>query len=179
MGLPQPLHRRDVNGFGLFHLFNKDRQEALQQSYKLKPPAKVSKHHSISITHRGLDQALCLDHRHRRLPAPCAQALEITSTSLSVYPSPGCSIEAPPLSRIAIDATATSDDASTLRESTKPHATQKPRSTMPSRFDVSDKGDAHRSASGSLQPEPTFKDDVHKWLNDAARRHHLTRETRI
>jgi uncharacterized membrane protein len=50
-----PLHRRDAYDLALFQLFNKDWQEALQQSYRLKPPAKVSKHHSTSTTHRGLD----------------------------------------------------------------------------------------------------------------------------
>jgi hypothetical protein len=39
MGMPQPLHERDAYSLALFHLFSKDWQEALQQSYKLKPPA--------------------------------------------------------------------------------------------------------------------------------------------
>jgi hypothetical protein len=67
-GDARPLYRRDAYGLTLFHLlFNKDWQKALQQFYKLKPPAKMSKHYPISTTNRGLDQALCLDHRHRRL----------------------------------------------------------------------------------------------------------------
>jgi hypothetical protein len=147
-------------------------------TYKLQPPAKVLKHHSTSTTYRGLVQALCLDHRHRRLlgtskKVPCAQASKTTSTSLSLstYPSSRCSTEVPPLSRLAIDATAMSDDASTLRKSTKPHPTPKPRSTSPPRIDFSDKGSAHHSATGSLQPDPISKDDAHKWENDAARRH--------
>jgi hypothetical protein len=48
-------------------IFNKDWQEVLQQLYKLNPLTNVSKHHSTSTRHRGLDQASCLG--HRRLPS--------------------------------------------------------------------------------------------------------------
>jgi hypothetical protein len=109
------LHRRHAYGFALFHLFNKDWQKALQQSYKLTPPTTVSKHHTTSTTHRGLDEALCLSHHHRRLPGNIQikllvhDALEVTSTSQSTYPSPECPIKANPLSRLAIDATTVHD----------------------------------------------------------------------
>jgi hypothetical protein len=165
------------------YIFNKDWQQALQLSYKLKPRAKVSKHHSTSTMHRGLDQALCLDHRHRRLPCTFQRKRLVRKLQRLPPPLSPCTLlqatEAPPLSRLSIDATATSEDASTLRESTKPHPTPKPRRTSPLRVDISDEGDAHRSATGSLQPEPTSKDDAHKWDNTAARCHHPTRETRI
>jgi hypothetical protein len=49
MGQPQPLHRRDAYSLLLFHLFNKDRRKALEQSYKLKHhQTHVSKHHQTS-----------------------------------------------------------------------------------------------------------------------------------
>jgi hypothetical protein len=105
--------------------------------------------------------------------APCAQASNITSTFLST-PSSSYSTEVPPLSKLAIETTVTSDDASTLLESTKPHPTPKPRSTLPPRVDVSVQGGAHHSTIGSLQPDPISKDDAHKWENNAARRHHPT-----
>jgi hypothetical protein len=80
----------------------------------------------------------------------------------------GCILHAsaPPLSRLASDATAMSDDATTLHESIKPHPMLKPCNTSLPRINFVNKGDARRSSSEYLQPEPTSKDDAHKWENN-------------
>jgi hypothetical protein len=91
----QPLHRRDAYSLLLFHLFNKDWQEALQQSYKLKPSKKMSKHQQTSANARGLDKVVCLVHRHRRLPSTIQRKrlvhkLQRSPPPLSASPSPEC-----------------------------------------------------------------------------------------
>jgi hypothetical protein len=108
---------------------------------------KVSKHHQTSTNARGLDEALCLGHRHRWRPGTIQRKrlvckLQRLPPPLSANPSSEWKTKSKTLTRTSIDATTTPDGATALRESIKPRSLPIPHSATLSGLIIVDVEDA-------------------------------------